>query len=377
MFFFLMFLIPSAAAQNIQTMLVGRFLDGFAGSAFLSVAAGTVADLFIPSQIQAPMMFYTIAPFIGPVLGPAIGGFINQFTTWRWTFYVLIIWTGLTLIALIFVPETFHPVLLARKAANLRISTGDPEYHSASEFAMAKKSVKTAILHSCYRPFQLLFLDPMNCLLDLYSALLLGILYLFFGAFPLVFGTNHGFELWQNGLTFLGLIVGQVIAVLTHSLWHKNYLRLVANAKKNATKGEENQKPEPEFRLPPAILGGVLVPISLFWFGWTTYSSVHWIVPIIGSILFGAGTLLAFSGIWTFLVHAYPAYAASALAANVFVRCMFAGAFPLFGDQMYKRLGYQWASSLLAFLALAMMPFPYLFFRYGKVLRAKSRFASI
>jgi hypothetical protein len=71
-------------------------------------------------------------------------------------------------------------------------------------------------------------------------------------------------------------------------------------------------------------------------------------------------------------------YAASALAANVFVRCMFAGAFPLFGEQsesstfrssgiigqkfnsfaVYKKLGYQWASSLLAFLSLAMMPFP-------------------
>lgn len=43
--------------------------------------------------------------------------------------------------------------------------------------------------------------------------------------------------------------------------------------------------------------------------------------------------LLVFSGIWTFLVDAYPLYAASALAANVFARCMFAGAFPLFGEQ--------------------------------------------
>ena len=50
-------------------------------------------------------------------------------------------------------------------------------------------------------------------------------------------------------------------------------------------------------------------------------------------------------------------------------------AFPLFGNQMYERLGYQWASSLLAFLTLAMLPFPYLFFRYGKRIRAKSRFA--
>ncbi len=83
---------------------------------------------------------------------------------------------------------------------------------------------------------------------------------------------------------------------------------------------------------------------------------------------------LAFSGVFTFLVDAYPTYAASAMAANTFTRCMFAAAFPLFGNQskslsvfdrakltgneVYRKLGYQWASTLLAFLALAMMPFP-------------------
>jgi hypothetical protein len=103
--------------------------------------------------------------------------------------------------------------------------------------------------------------------------------------------------------------------------------------------------------------------------------------------------MLVFTGIFTFMVDAYPQYAASAMAANSFARCSFAGtlnsllllptvtnnriaAFPLFGIQMYETLGYQWASSLLAFLTVAMAPFPYLFFRYGKKLRAKSKFAS-
>jgi MFS family permease len=82
MIFFLLFLIPCAVAQNIQTMLVGRFFDGLAGSAFLSVAAGTVADLFVPSEIQNPMTVYTVAAFIGPAVGPVIGGFINSFASW-------------------------------------------------------------------------------------------------------------------------------------------------------------------------------------------------------------------------------------------------------------------------------------------------------
>ncbi|KAK1634302.1 hypothetical protein BDP81DRAFT_56910 [Colletotrichum phormii] len=86
--------------------------------------------------------------------------------------------------------------------------------------------------------------------------------------------------------------------------------------------------------------------------------------------------LLVFTGIFTFLVDAYPLYAASALASNAFVRCMFAAAFPLFGTQMYNKLGYSWASSLLAFLTVAMLPFPYIFFKYGKKIRSRSRFAT-
>ena len=291
MFFFLMFIIPCAVAKNIQTMLVGRFLDGLAGSAFLTVAGGTVSDLFVPAEIQAPMILYTIAPFLGPIAGPVVGGFINQFTTWRWTFYVLLIWTGVLLTCLVFVPETYHPVLLSRKAAALRKSTGNLEYHSAAELANRSKSLPTMLLHSVYHPFELLIFEPMCLCLDLYSALLLGVLYLFFGAFPLVFINNHGFNEWEVGLTFIGLMVGLLIGAAVNPLWYKNYQRLVANwrAANPTPAGASPTKPPPEFRLPPTIAGCVLVPIGLFWFGWTTYSEVHWIVPILGSMFFMTG----------------------------------------------------------------------------------------
>jgi MFS family permease len=64
------------------------FIDGLAGSAFLSVAGGTVGDMFSGDQLSAPMMVYTASPFVGPEVGPVIGGFINQFYQWRWSFWV-------------------------------------------------------------------------------------------------------------------------------------------------------------------------------------------------------------------------------------------------------------------------------------------------
>lgn len=108
-FVYLIFIIPTAVAKNIETMIVTRFFQGLAGSAFLSVSGGTVGDLFAREHMQAPMSVFTMAPFIGPSIGPLIGGFINSYTTWRWTYYVLLIWSGVLLAAIaLFVPETYR-----------------------------------------------------------------------------------------------------------------------------------------------------------------------------------------------------------------------------------------------------------------------------
>ncbi|KAG0639689.1 major facilitator superfamily domain-containing protein, partial [Tuber brumale] len=364
---FTLLLLPCALARHIAVLLVFRFLTGMAGSAFLSVAGGTMGDMFNEAEVGAPMMLYTASTFMGPGVGPLIGGFINQNINWRWTFWVLMIWSVFMLASLYtFVPETYHPVLLRDRAISLRKSTGDPRYCAPIE--KLSRSIARTVLFSCTRPFELLIFEPMLLLLCIFSALLLGILYLFFQAFPLVFANVHHFSLQQIGLTFIGLITGMGLAILTDPIWQKNYTYLVH---------KHNQISQPEFRLPPAIAGGVLVPIGLFWFAWTTLPHVHWILPIIGSAFFGMGALLAFSGIFTFTVEAYPVYAASALAANSFARSAFAAGFPLFSTEMYKRLGYQWASSLLGFLSLAMAPTMFCFFVWGKEIRARSRFATV
>ncbi|KAL3448025.1 major facilitator superfamily domain-containing protein [Aspergillus insuetus] len=351
---FIIWDIPPVVARNIETVIVARFFQGFAGGTFLSVAGGTVGDLFSPDGIQAPMALVSSAPFIGPSLGPVIGGFINYYAYWKWTYYFLIIWSVVLWVLLwFFAPETR---LKKRKASSASNRLQQPSWRNLS-----------LALRVLLRPFQLLVFEPMCLCLNLYSAILLGTLYLFFGAFPLVFETNHGMILWQAGLTFLGIIVGMLLAASSNRIWAKIRESLI---------NKNNGISEPEYRLPPALLGGILVPMGLFWFGWTSYSSVHWIIPVVGSGFFGCGMLLVFTGIFTFLVDAYPDYPASALAANAFVRCSFAAAFPLFGNQMYEKLVYQWATSILAFLTLLMMPLPWAFYKYGKWLREKSRFAT-
>lgn len=118
-----------------------------------------------------------------------------------------------------------------------------------------------------------------------------------------------------------------------------------------------------------------LTHLLLQWFAWTSYPSVHWIVPIIASALFGAGIYIIILGVLNYVVDSYQTYSASALAGVILVRNIVGAAFPLFASQMYDCLGNEWASTLLAFLAILFAPIPIWWFYKGEQLRLKSPFA--
>jgi len=105
-------------------------------------------------------------------------------------------------------------------------------------------------------------------------------------------------------------------------------------------------------------VGGVLVPISLFWLAFTTYRGVHWIVPVLASVPFGTGTYFIFTSSFTYIVVAHRSIASFALTCNTTMRTTFAAAFPLFAGQMYDTLGTVGATVLLAGMTTAMAPLP-------------------
>lgn len=201
----------------------------------------------------------------------------------------------------------------------------------------------------------------------IYNGFIYGIVYLFNEAFPLVFGPGgHEFNAGEWGAAFVGLFIGSVVAAMFHPLQERYYLRQVA---RNDGKGV------PEARMHLARFGTFLLPISLFWFAWTSFRNVHWIVPIIASTFFGAGIYIIILAVLNYVVDSYQSYAASALAGVILIRNLVGAGFPLFGTQMYDYLGLEWASSLLAFLSLTMCVIPFLFFYKGEYLRLKSPWA--
>ncbi|KAK6379070.1 Synaptic vesicle transporter SVOP [Exophiala oligosperma] len=175
------FIIPCAVAKNIQTLLVCRAIGGIAISVPVANIGGSLADLWRPEERGVPMAAFSAAPFLGPVFGPLIGGFTYESLGWRWLYYLQLIVTGALYVAMIlFVPETYAPVILSRRAKKLRKTTSDDCY--VAEHDLMHHSFGHIAQVYLTRPLKLLFTEPIVTLMSLYAAILYGLLYMFFVA---------------------------------------------------------------------------------------------------------------------------------------------------------------------------------------------------
>ncbi|CVK95571.1 probable mfs-multidrug-resistance transporter [Fusarium mangiferae] len=356
-----------AGAQNAQTLIVLRFFAGAFGSSPLTNAGGTIADMFPASQRGLAMAIFAAAPFLGPVLGPIIGGFLGMNAGWRWVMGFLGAFSGaLWIVGTLLVPETYAPVLLRQRASKLSKITGHV-YVSQIDYERGKVTLTESFKTALSRPWILLFKEPIVLLLSIYMAIVYGTLYMLFGAFPIVYQQNRGWNSGVGGLAFLGIMVGMLLAIAYTIPQNKRYIKI---EQKNGGFAP------PEARLPACLIGSVCLPIGLFWFAWTNDPSIHWMASIAAGVPFGFGMVLVFLSVMNYLIDSYTIFAASVLAANSVLRSLFGAAFPLFTSYMYKDLGIHWASSVPAFLALACVPFPFLFYKYGASIREKCKFAA-
>ncbi|KAI9282911.1 MFS multidrug transporter [Umbelopsis sp. AD052] len=364
--FAVIFIIPCALAKNIGTLLVCRFIDGIAFSAPMTLVGGSLADLWRTEERGVPMAAFSAAPFIGPAIGPLIGGFIGDNLGWRWLYWMTLILSGAIYIVLVTtVPETYAPTILARRAAKLRKETGDETY--VTEQDLDKRPLGQRMKVFLIRPFQLLFGELIVLLISLYMSVLYGLLYMFFVAYPIVFQEGKHWSASDTGLMFIPLAIGVLCSAAAAPLVNKHYLWV--------SKTKYNGKPPAEVRLYPMMVSCWLVPIGLFIFAWTSYPQLSWWGPAIGGLPVGFGFIFLYNSANNYMVDSYQHLAASALAAKTFIRSFWGASTVLFTTQMYHRMGYQWASTFLAFLALLCCAIPFLFFIYGARIRAYSKYA--
>ncbi|KAK0611848.1 major facilitator superfamily domain-containing protein [Immersiella caudata] len=366
MFVAICFTFASATAKDFQTLMITRFFSAFFSSAPVTNTGGVLGDLFSPAQRGIAIAGYAMAVVGGPVLGPIASTaiVINPHLGWRWTLYMTgILESFFLLLALLFIDETYPPQLLVYKARRLRMTTGNWALHAKhEEWDVSLSELANKFL---LRPIQLLG-TPICFLIALYASFCYGILYMQLGAIPFIFHTIRGWSALPSTLPFVCLLIGATIGCILNI-----YNQLLYNKVYHAA----GNRPVPESRLPPMMVGSVLFAGGQFLTGWTSSPSIHWIVPCIGLVLLGTGFFTIFQAALNYLVDTFQKYAASAVAANTFLRSCFACAFPLVVGPMYGNLGVGPGSSIPAGFAVLLIPVPFVFYVFGKRIRRRGKWS--
>ncbi|ORY73238.1 major facilitator superfamily domain-containing protein [Leucosporidium creatinivorum] len=359
---------PCILAPNIATLLVFRFLAGFIGSPALATGAASIMDISHPLDHPVTVGIWSMAAVCSPTLGPILGGFAAQAKGWKWPLYELLWLTGAGLIVLtVLLPETYPDTILLRRAERLRKLTGNELLRTQAELdAEEQTSVLHTITETFFRAFQLCA-EPAVAFSDCYTALVYSLLYLWFEAFPLVYGEVYGFGRGISGLFFLSFLVA-AIPTFAYYYYYQVYLF--------QPRVRDDPHFQEEHRLEMALVSSFCIPVSLLIFGWTARPSVHWIVPTIGAGIYFKGIFDVFQCVLVYIGAGYSRQKASILAGNALFRAITAGVFPLFGVAFYRRLGLGGGCTFLAGLSTLMIPLLYLLMKNGARLRARSKWAT-
>ena len=310
-------------------------------------------------------------------MAPLISGYLAPIS-WKLPFWVALAIAGASLPPLLFMPETYGPILLVQKARALRKRLPVSEQpFIVAPLEANPLSVGAIITRVLTRPVRMFFTEQLVLFTCLYTALIYAIFYLFFEAYPIIFSTaipaGYGLSWGPAALPFLPIGVGSVLSFPV-------FIAYDAFLRRAQAKGKAWSKRYEARRLPLCFIGGPLISVSIFWLSWTAQPSKGgsfaspWL-PAMAGLPYGIGFVLIFMSLLNYLTDAYDIYAASALAAASCTRSLFGALLPLAAGKMYDTLGVQWAGSLLGFLSVLCLAVPFAFWVWGEKIREKSAFA--
>lgn len=357
--------IPTALSPNVESLIGVRTISGFFGSVGIANGGGTISDMFHPSERAGVFGWYLLGPLLGPTLGPLFGGIIVQYLGWRWIFWILtIVCSFNTVVGFFFLRESYAPVILEARKKSYEDSSesGHKPYRMAGQ---DDRPFRSKLASSMARPLRILFTQPIVFIMAVYQAILFGTTYSLYTNFQAIYGELYGFDTTTVGLMYLGPGLGFLAAV-----W---FLVPKIDTIYNHLARQNNGEAEPEYRLPLANVGAVLIPSSLFIFAWTVQYKVHFAVPLVTTVFFGLGMITILNTCQNYYIDSFQKYAASAIAAGAVFRSIVGGILPLGAGKLFESAGYGWGISAFAFLSLALSPAPLLFFYFGG--RVRERFA--
>jgi MFS family permease len=345
-----------------MTNIVGR-------SAASALTMGVLADVWRREERGLSVSIFTVITLLGPTLGPLLGGFITQYSSWRWSFWIISMLDGcVAVIAAALLRETFEPVLLQRKAKKLRVTTGNAKWRTKWEDQDATfwKTMRSALV----RPLILVTTQPIFQIISLYISYLFGLLYFVLATFAALWTERYHESISISGINYLSLAIGYIIGTHSCAVFQDKVYKHLTRTRGAGTA-------IPEFRLPLLVPGSLFVPIGLLWYGWSAEKHLFWVMPDLGMVIFAVGLKYCTQCLQLYALDVYPTYAASANAGNNMVRSLFGFAFPIIAPYLYSSLDYGYGNTVLAGIAIVIgVPSPFLLWRYGPSLRRRSPYST-
>ncbi|KAK1594137.1 polyamine transporter 2 [Colletotrichum navitas] len=364
--FFCIFQAVSAVSRSAPSLLISRLLQAIAGSSTLAIMSGMFVDFLTePTSRGIATAIFSLAVFCGPAAGPIVGNVVTAHLGWRWAIWITLISSvGVGISAFLITPETSETIILRRMAQRLRKETGNEAISAPGQ----EYEYSLSVFADKYltKPLRMFGSEPILVMVTIYMSFVYGIIYLTFELYPQAFVVARGWSLVDASLAFLGILAGVIVACIAlgaHSICHVG--------PRFAETGEH----VPERRLPPMMLGSVILPIGTFWFSWTSFPEVSAVAQICSGVLIGAGAILSFMSGVLYLTEVYLQHANSALAINNFIRSLFAAGFPYLGKLLIVRLGISVGGSILGGICFALMPVSVVLWKFGNIIRQWSKYA--
>ncbi|CAI7596488.1 unnamed protein product [Penicillium glandicola] len=359
--FCLMF-IGLALGKNIATILVCRALLGLFGCVGTILVGGTFGDMYTPEHRAVPMACFAFIAILGTVGAPIYAGFIDQALGWRWLEGI----QGLANIPLGIViatclPETRGSVCLSKRAKAIRQATGDERFVTNND--IEAPGIKHMLHNSSVKAVKMLFTEPVVFAFGLWISFAWFLTFLFLSVIPITFQEKRGWNEGVSGLPYIALCLGTTIGFGLNFFQIRKYKSLTS---------DPNVEIAPEARLYGALCGAVWLPIGLF----TQYKDLPWIGPVIGLALITIGIFFIFESCYSYTADCYGEHSSSAIAGQGFMRNTLGAVSPLFASQFFHNLGSQYAGLLLALVATVLTFIPFILFKFGPALRARSKLAS-
>jgi hypothetical protein len=249
---------------------------------------GTIADLFPSTQTGPAMSIFLWAATskylfdlsmrfelllkivkVGSPSGYFLFAFVAATKGLRSVFWAILgISGGFWIIMILTLRETRHSIILSQRHKHERKAAQAPL------LPRLKQATNNLYQKALKRPFVFLCTEAIVQFCTLYNGYLYGLSFLFNIAFVIIFGKEgHGFETIDTGLCFLGICVGISIGPITTAMFQERYFQKILKRRGGVAC--------PEDRVHLGKIAGVMFPVSLFWFGWTSYRSIHVNPPLL------------------------------------------------------------------------------------------------